>query len=67
MHAGPGSCLITMSKQFKMTAQNFLHMQYMVVFQSVLMDVTTYMYTKRPEHGHGLSQHDNESGAAPGN
>jgi len=30
MHAGLGSCLVTVSKQFKVTAQNFLHMQYMV-------------------------------------
>ena len=43
-----------------MAAWNFLHVQYMV--KSVLMDVTT----KRPDQGHGLSQHG-EVHAGPDN
>ena len=57
MHARPGSCLVTISKQFKITARNFMHMQYMVclyylnVHQNMAMDFLNMTINRGPPMG----------------
>ena len=53
VHSGPGNCLVTVSKTIQNGCMEFFAHAVLYMVKSVLMDVTT----KRPDQGHGLSQH----------